>query len=60
MRQYGRDKTITGGNSWKRDYHLHSKNHRKLKNWWQEISENSTPRATMKQKLKQEISKENV
>ena len=46
MKPYGREKHITGGNQWKRDYHMH-KDGRKLKNWWESISK-FIPRATMK------------
>ena len=46
MKSYGREKHITGGNQWKRDYHMH-KNGRKLENWWESICK-FIPRATMK------------
>ena len=37
MKPFGRMKKISGGNSWKRDYHLHKKG-RKLLNWWEDIA----------------------
>lgn len=46
MKPYGREKHITGGNQWKRDYHIH-KNGRKLENWWESICK-FIPRSTMK------------
>lgn len=55
MKPYGREKTVKGGNSWKKDYHCHSKN-RKLKNWWEGICQ-CISRTTMKQRLKKEIDK---
>lgn len=46
MKPYGREKHVTGGNQWKRDYHMH-KNGRKLENWWESICA-YVPRSTTK------------
>lgn len=56
MKPFGRMKKISGGNSWKRDYHLH-KNGRKLLNWWEDIATCMT-RTSMKKLLNIEIDNE--
>lgn len=56
MKPFGRIKKISGGNSWKRDYHLHKKG-RKLLNWWEDIATCMT-RTSMKKLLNIEIKKE--
>lgn len=56
MKPFGRMKKISGGNSWKRDYHLHKKG-RKLLNWWEDIATCMT-RTSMKKLLNIEIKKE--
>lgn len=56
MKPFGRIKKISGGNSWKRDYHLHKKG-RKLLNWWEDIATCMT-RTSMKRLLNIEIEKE--
>ncbi len=59
MKPYGRkDKPINGGNSWKKDYHCHSKNHRKIGSWWEEMSEDYIERGAIKHKVKKQIEKE--
>lgn len=59
MKPYGRkDEPIKGGNFWKRDYHLHSKNGKKLDNWWEEMSEAYVDRGSIKNKVKRKIEKE--
>ena len=55
MKPYGRYGFVHGGNSWKIDYHLHDKNHRKIGSWWEEFSSNSLSRTTIKKLWKQEI-----
>ena len=56
MKPFGRMKKISGGNSWKRDYHLHEKG-RKLLNWWEAIA-NCMTRTSMKRLLNIEVEKE--
>lgn len=56
MKPFGRIKKISGGNSMKRDYHLHKKG-RKLLNWWEDIATCMT-RTSMKKLLNIEIEKE--
>jgi hypothetical protein len=53
MKPYGRQKHITGGNSWKIDSHLHSKG-KKVENWWENI-ESPLSRSVMKQNFKKII-----
>lgn len=36
MKPFGREKTVTGKPSWKRDYHVRRDGH-KIENWWEEI-----------------------
>lgn len=55
MKPYGREKHVTGNNTWKIDFHLHPKH--KIMNWWEDICR-LIPRSTMKQKLKKEIENE--
>lgn len=50
MKPYGRQKHITGGNSWKIDAHLHIKG-RKVQNWWENIAL-PLSRSVMKQNFK--------
>ena len=57
MKPYGRNKYITGGQEWKKDYHLHDKRHRKVESWWEGIAD-FISRSAMKQTLKKEIDKE--
>ena len=55
MKPYGRNKKVNGSNgTWKKDYHLHNKKHRKIKNWWECICDYET-RTTMKLKIKKFI-----
>lgn len=49
MKPYGREKHVSGGNNWKRDYHIMPK--RKFQNWWEDICQ-LLPRSTMKAKAK--------
>ena len=56
MKPFGRMKKISGGNSWKRDYHLHEKG-RKLLNWWENIA-NCVTRTSMRKLLNIEINNE--
>lgn len=59
MKPYGRkNEPIKGGNDWKKDYHLHSKNGKKIGNWWEEMSEAYVDRGSIKNKVKKEIEKE--
>ena len=56
MKPYGQEKKVKGHGSWKLDYHIHEKN-RKVGNWWEYLCE-PIPRATMKLKIKQQLSQE--
>lgn len=56
MKPYGRLKFVTGGNSWKIDYHMHQ-NGRKLLNWWKDIC-SPLPRTTLKKLWKKQITDE--
>lgn len=56
MKPYGREKNIKGSGKWKKDYHIHFKNH-KILNWWEDISKFLT-RGRMKQIFNNEIKKE--
>ena len=59
MKAYGLDGVfIRGGNNWKKDYHCHDKNHRKIGNWWENFSSNPKPRTTIKNEIIKEIEKE--
>lgn len=49
---------IQAAGEWKKDYHLHDRNHHKIGNWWEELSEECVGRNTVKQKIKNELSKE--
>lgn len=51
MKPYGREKHVSGGQTWKKDYHLHDKKHRKVESWWEGITD-FLSRSAMKQKLK--------
>lgn len=53
MKPYGRDKHVSGGNDWKRDYHIHQ-NGRKVENWWEDICQ-LLPRSTMKANVRKEV-----
>lgn len=55
MKPYGREKKVTGGNSWKIDYHLHPKH--KVSNWWEAIC-NLLPRTTIKKRIKDDIERD--
>ena len=56
MKPYGRDKHVSGGNDWKRDYHIHQ-NGRKVENWWEGICCHF-PRSTVKMLYKKDINRE--
>jgi len=58
MKPFGINKTTPGSGTWKTDYHLHDKNHRKIGNWWEYFAENTLARTTVKKNVKQEINKE--
>lgn len=53
MKPYGLEKTVKGGNNYKKDYHLHKKG-RKLENWWEDICMPLT-RTKMKQIFKKDL-----
>ena len=53
MKPYGREKKITGGQPWKKDYHPRKSE----RNWWEDICD-FLSRSTMKQKSKKEIENE--
>ena len=56
MKPYGRkNEPIKGGNTWKIDYHLHTKKGRKIENWWEDMSEDYIDRGSIKQKLKRRL-----
>ena len=55
MKPYGRNDIVHQNPRWKKDYHLHNKNHRKLANWWEEFSGNTISRSRIKQLWKKEI-----
>lgn len=62
MKPYGRSGYVNGsshkfGSHWKKDYHCHSKNHRKLGNWWEEIVDYLF-RTEIKRRWKKEIEEE--
>lgn len=58
MKPYGRtNETVKENPRWKKDYHLHDKNGRKLKNWWEEII-GYVSRGSIKQKIKKQIEQE--
>ena len=57
MKPYGREKKVEGSGGWKKDYHLHDRNHRKIESWWEGICD-YVSRARMKQDIKKEIKKE--
>ena len=53
MKPYGREKKVTGGQPWKKDYHP-----RKGEiNWWEDICD-FLSRSTMKQRSRKEIENE--
>lgn len=59
MKPYGRkDEPIKGGNDWKKDYHCHDKNHRKIGSWWEEMSEDYIDRGAIKQRTKKQLEKD--
>ena len=58
MKAYGNNNLTPSSGTWKKDYHLHDKNHRKIGNWWEYFTENTFPRTTIKKKVKEEINKE--
>ena len=51
MKPYGREKHVTGANTWKKDRHPHPKH--KWMNWWETICD-VISRKTMKQNWKRE------
>ena len=57
MKPYGNNNLTPGAGPWKKDYHLHNKNHRKIRNWWEYFAENTISRTTIKKKVKEEINK---
>lgn len=58
MKPFGREGKIKGSGSWKRDYHIHDKNHRKVLNWWEGEMEHFLSRSRMKQIWKNIINKD--
>ena len=59
MKPYGRkNEPIKSGNTWKIDYHLHTKKGRKIENWWEDMSEDYIDRGSIKQRVRKEIEKE--
>lgn len=65
MKPYGRkDEPVKGGKilgvggNWKKDYHCHDKNHRKIGSWWEEMSEDYIDRGAIKQRIKKQIEKD--
>jgi len=57
MKPYGREKKVKGSGRWKKDYHLHDKNHRKIESWWEGIC-GYISRERMKQLFKKYIQNE--
>lgn len=57
MKPYYQGKKLVGNGSWKKDYHIHDKNHHKVENWWVDLNEWLT-RTTLKQRTRREIEKE--
>lgn len=53
MKPYGLGRKITGS-KWKKDYHLHDKNHRKIGTWWEDLVDYIS-RRRMKQDLNNKI-----
>jgi len=51
MKPYNREGNIKGSGIWKKDYHLHNKNHRKILNWWEVEMQHFTSRSRIKQIL---------
>ncbi len=59
MKAYGlKGVFVKGGGNWKKDYHCHDKNHRKIGSWWEDFSSNPKPRTTIKKEIIKEIEKE--
>lgn len=56
MKPYGRTKCIRGC-PWKKDSHLHDKNHRKLEMWWEGVADYLN-RTGIKRLWKKEIENE--
>ncbi len=56
MKPYGRENKVTGGQSWKKDYHLH-RNNRKIESWWEGMCDYLF-RTEIKRRWKKEIDKE--
>lgn len=61
MKPYGREKNVNGsshifGVHWKKDFHVHDKNHRKLEAWWEGICSHLS-RTEMKRRWKKDIEK---
>lgn len=57
MKPYGREKKIKGCGRWKKDYHIHSKHHHKVGNWWEDFC-TTISRSAMKLKLKLNLRKD--
>jgi hypothetical protein len=62
MKPYGRAKKVKGGvsyfgNNWKRDYHVHDRNHRKVGNWWEDFWTILT-RSAIKRNVQRQIDEE--
>jgi hypothetical protein len=58
MKPYGRIDIVQQNPKWKKDYHVHDKNHRKIRNWWEDFSSNAVDRITLKHIWKKEIEDE--
>lgn len=62
MKPYGREKKVNGsshkyGSHWKKDYHVHDRNHRKVESWWEEICDYLS-RTSIKGLVKKQIDDE--
>lgn len=58
MKPYDRRDGPVRGRKWKIDYHLHDKNHRKRRSWWEDMSDDGIDRGAIKQRVKKQIEKE--
>lgn len=54
MKPYGQEGKTKASGIWKKDYHLHDKNHRKLESWWEGFA-HFVSRKTIKQRIKKLI-----
>lgn len=55
VKPYGREKYVSGGNNWKKDFNIRPK--KKFKNWWEDVCD-LLPRSTMKANIRKEIQEE--